>query len=93
MLVCRSVPIVPAEAGLLGMGAGMFVASNWVLGTDLVPSDEAGCYLGISSLADAFSAFRPRLGYQVILALYGALFLVPALVLAKVKLPEGPATG
>jgi MFS family permease len=107
MLISKSVPSVLAGAGVLGMGAGAFMASNWALGTDLVPSDEAGHYLGISNLAgagagivgagiggplaDAFNAFQPGLGYQVIFALYGALFLVSALVLFKVKVPEGAA--
>lgn len=38
---------------LIGAGAGMFYTANWALGTDLVPSQEAGRYLGVSNLAGA----------------------------------------
>jgi MFS-type transporter involved in bile tolerance (Atg22 family) len=102
ILLSKSVPVVLGGAGVLGIGAGAFMATNWALGTDLAPKDEAGRYLGISNLAgagagivgvgiggplaDAFNALRPGLGYQVIFALYGALFLVSALVLVKVKI-------
>jgi MFS family permease len=38
---------------LIGVGAGMFYTANWALGTDLVPHQEAGRYLGVSNLAGA----------------------------------------
>ena len=101
MLVSQSVFPVLAGAAVLGMGAGAFMASNWALGTELAPPDEAGRYLGIANLAgagagiigtgiggplaDTFNAFQPGLGYKVIFALYGVLFLVSALVLLKIK--------
>ncbi|MGD8904056.1 MAG: MFS transporter [Anaerolineae bacterium] len=101
MLFSQSVLPVLAGAAVLGMGAGAFMASNWALGTDLAPPDEAGRYLGIANLAgagagivgagiggplaDTFNALQPGLGYKVIFALYGALFLISALVLLKVK--------
>jgi MFS family permease len=31
----------------------MFFTTNWALGTDVVPKEEAGRYLGISNLAGA----------------------------------------
>ena len=107
MLFSQSVLPVLAGAAVLGMGAGAFMASNWALGTDLAPPDEAGRYLGIANLAgagagivgagiggplaDTFNALEPGLGYKVIFALYGALFLISALVLLKVKTaPRAP---
>ncbi|MGD8474340.1 MAG: MFS transporter, partial [Anaerolineae bacterium] len=53
MLFSQSVLPVLAGAAVLGMGAGAFMASNWALGTDLAPPDEAGRYLGIANLAGA----------------------------------------
>ena len=38
---------------LIGVGTGMFYTANWALGTQLVPKEEAGRYLGISNLAGA----------------------------------------
>ncbi|MCX7608645.1 MAG: MFS transporter, partial [Anaerolineales bacterium] len=36
---------------LIGLGTGFFMTSNWALGADLVPAEEAGRYLGVSNLA------------------------------------------
>ncbi len=45
--------VVYAGAILLGIASGIFYASNWALGTRLVPPGEEGRYLGISNLAGA----------------------------------------
>ena len=77
---------------ILGLGTGLFVTTNWALGTRLVPAAEAGRYLGVSNLAgagagmigtgiggpvaDQLNARVPGLGYFVIFAGYGVLFLL-----------------
>jgi MFS family permease len=38
---------------LIGIATGTFFTTNWALGTDLVPKEKAGRYLGISNLAGA----------------------------------------
>lgn len=38
---------------IIGAATGMFFTTNWALGTDVVPQEEAGRYLGISNLAGA----------------------------------------
>jgi MFS family permease len=77
---------------ILGLSAGLFMTTNWALGTRLIPPAEAGRYLGISNLAgagagmigtgiggpvaDYLNASLPGLGYFVIFAGYGVLFLL-----------------
>lgn len=77
---------------LLGLATGLFTTTNWALGTRLVPPNEAGRYLGLSNLAgagagmvgsgiggpiaDYLNASLPGLGYFVIFAGYGLLFLL-----------------
>lgn len=79
---------------LLGLAAGLFITTNWALGTRLVPAAEAGRYLGISNLAgagagmigagiggpvaDYLNASLPGLGYFCIFAGYVLLFLLSA---------------
>jgi len=86
---------------IIGMSAGIFMTTNWALGTDLVPPAEAGRYLGVSNLAgagagivgagiggpmaDFFNAYQKGLGYLVIFAIYGVLFLLSAVTLLKVR--------
>jgi MFS family permease len=45
--------VLYAGGVLIGLATGLFFSANWALGTDLVPKDEAGRYLGISNLAGA----------------------------------------
>jgi len=37
----------------IGAATGLFFAANWALGTELVPKNQSGKYLGISNLAGA----------------------------------------
>ena len=89
---------------IIGAATGMFFTTNWALGTDIVPKEQAGKFLGISNLAGAGAGAVggyiggpiadyftrrvpevPGLGYLLIFAIYGVMFLVSALVLVKVR--------
>jgi len=103
LLFSRSFPMVVLSGCIIGLGAGVFMATSWALGTTLVPPEEAGRYLGISNLAgagagivgagiggpiaDLFNQFSSGLGYLVIFAIYAALFLVSVVTLMKVHPP------
>ncbi len=85
----------------IGLGTGCFMTSNWALGADLVPAEEAGRYLGVSNLAgagagmigkgigglmaDYLNASLPGLGYFAIFAAYAVLFAMSALSLKWVR--------
>jgi len=82
---------------ILGLAAGLFATANWSLGTLLVPPAEAGRYLGVSNLAgagagmigtgiggplaDYLNARLPGLGYFVLFAGYGVMFLLSTVML------------
>jgi MFS family permease len=86
---------------IIGVATGIFFTTSWALGTDLVPSEEAGRYLGISNLAgagagivgaglggplaDFFNRRVDSLGYLVVFGIYGACFLISAVVLLWVR--------
>lgn len=85
---------------ILGIATGLFTTTNWALGTRLIPPAEAGRYLGVSNLAGAGAGMigrglggpiadylnnsLPGLGYLVIFAGYGLLFLLSALSLKRI---------
>jgi len=87
---------------VLGTATGLFVTTNWALGTRIVPAAEAGRYLGISNLAgagagmigsgiggpvaDMLNAVFPGLGYFAIFGSYGILFILSVLSLRGIKL-------
>jgi MFS family permease len=55
-LIAISVPnlyMIYAGGAVVGLATGLFFTANWALGTEIVPKDEAGKYLGISNLAGA----------------------------------------
>jgi MFS family permease len=92
--------ILTLAGSILGLATGLFVTVNWSLGTRLVPSVEAGRYLGVSNLAgagagmigsgiggplaDLLNASLPGLGYFVIFSGYLLLFLFSSLSLLGV---------
>jgi MFS family permease len=104
LIFARNIPMVLVAGAFLGLGTGTFMATNWALGTDLVPAKDAGRYLGISNLAgagagivgssiggplaDYFNGIQPGLGYPVVFALYGGLFLLSVLLLPQIKIAK-----
>lgn len=101
LLISFNIPLLLVGGCIVGVGVGTFWSINWALGTELAPPQQAGKYLGISNLAgagagivgagiggpmaDFFNLARPGLGYVVVFAIYGALFLLSSLVMRGVK--------
>jgi len=103
-ILVPSLPVIYVGGVIIGIATGLFFASNWALGTVLVPKEEAGRYLGISNLAgagagavgayiggpiaDYFTVHVtsvPGLGYMLLFAIYGVMFLLSVLALSGVR--------
>lgn len=103
VLFLGSTITVYVGGAIIGIATGLFFTTNWSLGTKLVPPEKAGLYLGVSNLAgagagvvgagiggplaDFFNQASPGLGYLVIFAMYGAIFVLSALTLTQVRVP------
>ncbi len=86
----------------LGIGTGLFVTTNWALGTRLTPDEQAGRFLGISNLAgagagiigaglggliaDYLNAYKAGLGYFVIFTCFGILFFLSIFCLRGIQI-------
>ena len=97
-------PVMYLAGAVIGLGTGLFMTTNWAMGTGLVPPAEAGRYLGISNLAgagagmvgsgfggalaDYLNRYRPGLGYFTIFACYGLLFLLSTVSLKAIRLDK-----
>jgi MFS family permease len=97
--------LIYIAGGIIGLGTGFFMTANWALGTELVPANEAGRYLGISNLAgagagmigkgiggpiaDYLNAYSSGLGYFAIFASYAFLFIMSSISLIWVKKETG----
>ena len=53
LVLASNMAMIYVGGCIVGAATGMFFTTNWALGTDLVPKEEAGRYLGISNLAGA----------------------------------------
>jgi MFS family permease len=53
--VAPAVPLALVGGFLFGASAGMFLAVDWALMTDIIPRAESGRFMGISNLATASS--------------------------------------
>jgi Na+/melibiose symporter-like transporter len=100
-MAAPSMPLVYVAGCIIGMGAGLFATTNWALGTELAPREEAGRYLGVSNLAgagagvvgagiggpmaDLLDNYRSGLGHFAIFACYGVLFVLSTFSLLKVR--------
>jgi MFS family permease len=94
VLLSPSISWMYAAGCLVGAGIGFFYASNWALGTEIVPKDQAGKFLGISNLAGAGAGavgayiggpIADQIGYTNLMVIYVILFLFSILALAKIK--------
>jgi MFS family permease len=93
-LAVPSLTMLYVGASLIGAGAGLFYSANWALGTEIVPQEQAGRYLGISNLAGAGAGavgayiggpIADHRGYVLLFAIYGALFLLSTLALVGIR--------
>jgi len=92
-----SLNVIYAGGCLIGLGFGVFYAASWALGTEIVPQDQAGRYLGLSNLAGAGAGaigayiggpLGDRMGYTLLMAIYGVLIVlsIPTLLGIRVGL-------
>ena len=53
VVIAPNLTVIYVGGLFIGAATGIFYTANWALGTELVPKEEAGRYLGISNLAGA----------------------------------------
>ena len=79
---------------MIGAGVGLFYSANWALGTEIVPREQAGRFLGLSNLAGAGAGaigayiggpIADSLGYTTIMAIYGLLFFLSIFALLGIS--------
>ncbi|MBN2503022.1 MAG: MFS transporter [Anaerolineales bacterium] len=79
---------------VIGLAIGLFYASNWALGTTIVPKQEAAGYLGLSNLAGAGAgAIGAYIGgpigdgasFTLLMGIFGILFFLSMFALLGIK--------
>ncbi|WP_299027182.1 MFS transporter [uncultured Thermanaerothrix sp.] len=92
--------LLRVSGAILGAATGLFYAANWALGTEIVPSDQAGRFLGLSNLAGAGAGaigayiggpVADAVGYTALMLTFGILFLFSILALARIRPSQSAA--
>jgi MFS family permease len=66
--IAPNVAVAIVGAGLYGLSAGMFLAVDWALMTDIIPKASSGRYMGISNLATGSAGtFAQLIGGAVVM--------------------------
>lgn len=82
---------------IIGAGVGLFYASSWALGTELVPKEQAARYLGLSNLAGAGAGaigayiggpIGDAVGYLPLMSIFGLLFILSIAALFFIRQPS-----
>jgi len=94
ILLIPSMAAIYIGGSIVGISIGIFYSANWALGTEIVPREHSGRYLGLSNLAGAGAGaigayiggpIADSQGYTFILGLYTLLFLISIIALMGVK--------
>ncbi|MEN4011535.1 MAG: MFS transporter [Chloroflexota bacterium] len=94
MMLVPSMTAIYVAGCLVGAGVGLFYSANWALGTEIVPREQAGRFLGLSNLAGAGAGaigayiagpIADAAGYTLIMGIYGILFLFSILALPGIR--------
>ena len=94
LVIVPSMTAIYIGGSIVGAGIGLFYSANWALGTEIVPREQAGRFLGLSNLAGAGAGaigayiggpIADVLGYTLIIGIYGFLFLVSILALLGIQ--------
>lgn len=98
ILVIPSMAALYVGGCLIGAGVGLFYSANWALGTEIVPPEHAGRFLGLSNLAGAGAGaigayiggpIADSLGYTTIIAIFGLLFFLSIFALLGITEERG----
>jgi MFS family permease len=88
------VPMMYVAAAIIGLAYAMFNVASWALGTDIIPKDRAGEFLGLQNLAGAGAGaigayiggvIADQSGYVLMMAMFGVMFLLSSMAALFIK--------
>jgi MFS family permease len=94
VIISPSLSLMVVGGGIVGAGVGLFYSANWALGTEIVPKEQAGRFMGIQNLAGtgagAIGAYiggtiADNKSYVLLMSIYAVMALLSILPLLGVK--------
>lgn len=87
MIFGPNIPTMYVAAGLIGLAYSLFNVASWALGTDIIPKERAGEFLGLQNLAGAGAGaigayiggrVADQSGYVLMMGMFGVMLLLAA---------------
>ncbi len=97
MVFASSLPLLYVAAGVIGLAYALFNVASWALGTDIIPRERAGEFLGLQNLAGAGAGaigayiggtIADHSGYVLLMGMFGVMFVLSAITTLFVR-PRG----
>jgi MFS family permease len=94
VLVWPKIAAIYVGGSLIGIAIGLYYPASWALGTDTIPPDQAGRYLGLANLAGAGAGavgayiggpIADKTSYTLLFVIYGTLFLLSVLTVRGIQ--------
>jgi MFS family permease len=85
MVFGGNVTLMYVAAAIIGLAYALFNVASWALGTDIIPKERAGEFLGLQNLAGAGAGaigayiggvIADQSGYILMMAMFGVMFLL-----------------
>ncbi len=96
MVFGQNITMMYVAAAIIGLSYALFNVASWALGTDIIPRERAGEFLGLQNLAGAGAGaigayiggvIADQSGYVLMMAMFGVMFLLSsvATIFIRVK--------
>ena len=98
MIVGSNIPMMYVAAAVIGLSYALFNVASWALGTDIIPQERAGEFLGLQNLAGAGAGaigayiggtIADHSGYTLMMAMFGVMFLLAAAATVFIRVKAG----
>jgi len=98
LILAHDLTALRVAGAIVGAATGLFYSANWALGTEIVPPEQAGRFLGLSNLAGAGAGaigayiggpIADAVGYTALMSLFGFLFLLSVIALVGIRPVRG----
>jgi MFS family permease len=96
-VITTSVTWLYIAAIFIGLAYALFNVSSWALGTDIIPKQRAGEYMGLQNLAGAGAGaigayiggpIADASGYVLLMSIFGVMFLASSAAVLFIRLPK-----
>lgn len=97
MVFGPTLPLMYVAAAVIGLAYALFNVSSWALGTQIIPKERAGEFLGLQNLAGAGAGaigayiggrIADHSGYLLLMGMFGVMFLLSAGAAAFIRPPK-----